>query len=100
MDVTIEFPNMTELISEMTDMVKKLEATKAELAALKAAPAEVPPLDRWRVLATAKEIAVSAFNIAGRGLQEEALAGAAKWGLAGFLTVNSQEDTKPYPLKD
>ncbi len=48
---------LTECRNEISRMKDEIRHKDAELAALKSRPQEVPPLDPWRVLATAKLIA-------------------------------------------
>ena len=66
----------------------EIKAAEAELAALKAAHAEVPPLDRWRVLATVAEMAYKAadFDFAKAVCLQ--------------MSVAEWKESKPYPLKD
>ena len=53
---------------------------------MKTAPAEVPPLDPWRVLATAIEITKSGHQNALSGTINVSIWGAAYWGLEALLT--------------
>lgn len=64
----------------------ELRAAETELAAMKTAPAEVPPLDPWRVLATAIEITKSGHQNALSGTINVSIWGAAYWGLEALLT--------------
>jgi hypothetical protein len=83
-----EFPNVTNVIREMTYMAHELEATRAELAALKAAQAEEPPLEKWRVLATVAEMAYKAADFDFTK------------AVCLQMSVAEWKESKPYPLKD
>jgi hypothetical protein len=76
------------LAQVLNALVANADTAKAELAALKAAPAEVPPLDKWRVLATVAEMAYKAADF--------------DFAKAVCLQVSVAEwkESKPYPLKD
>jgi hypothetical protein len=89
-------------ISEVTNaaLLKELEATRAELAALKAAPAEVPPLDKWRVLATANKIMLREYNNSSNGSANESLCNSVRWALSSILIAERKDREQVYPFKD
>lgn len=96
--LSIESP--TDLAKRLAELDEWLENAKQTIAALKAAPAEVPPLDRWRVMATASKVAEQMYLDAETLSIEEVAYEVARELIAAMLRDHSDGDAKPYPIKN
>jgi multidrug resistance efflux pump len=87
----------------MTDKerIEDLERQLAEMtAACEAARAEVPPLDRWRVLATAMEVARRDYQESDSGTERESGFRTVYWSTKALFNGVDLLKNDPYPLKD
>lgn len=90
-----------DLAQVLGSLIANASAANDELAVLKATPAtEPPPLDKWRVLATAERVVDQLYRDAETLSIDEVAFKVASGLLLGILGEYSDGDANPYPLKD
>lgn len=96
-DLIRRIDNLKTDVEQRNKWVSEL---KAELAALKAAPAEVPPLDRWRVLATARRIFCDMADDRGDESVDRVIFASGRSLVCAVLKLKDKATSDPYQLKD
>lgn len=102
-----EIETPSDLCSRIDQLKEKTKDAKrhrndaiTELAALKAATAEVPPLDSWRVLATARRIFCDMADDRGDESVDRVIFASGRSLVCAVLKLKDKATSDPYQLKD